>query len=199
MQRSSAIFAVCGKQLAEPGAALAVLGELEDRRGDRQALLARGHRRDSLAHPDRVGQLDPAPVPDRRLVVEQVDLRRGARLEQVDHPLRPGREVRQTRQAAGPCPTASGRRRSAPDRVSPQQRAERDRSQAHPERARKCRRFSCWAILSSSMVVPSAHVASLRRSVQVDCHTSPICHAAMPTHSWVMVSSRFRITLAVAV
>ncbi len=60
-QMSSAIVAVCGKQLAQPRAALAVLGELEDRRGDREALLARGHRRDPLAHPHRVGQLD-APL-----------------------------------------------------------------------------------------------------------------------------------------
>ena len=58
MQRSSAIAGRVRQELAEPRPALAVLGELEDRRGDREALLARGHRRDPLAHPDRVGQLD---------------------------------------------------------------------------------------------------------------------------------------------
>ena len=62
MQRSSAIAGRVRQQLAEPRAALAVPGELEDRRRDREALLARGHRREPLAHADRVGQLAAAPL-----------------------------------------------------------------------------------------------------------------------------------------
>ena len=58
MQMSSTMPAVCGKQLADRRAALAVPGEPEDRRRDREVLLPRSHRRDSLTHPHRIRQLD---------------------------------------------------------------------------------------------------------------------------------------------
>ena len=147
-----------GQELAEPCAALAVLRELEDRRGDGEALLPRGHRRDPLAHPHRVGQLDPAPLADRRLVVEQVHLRRCAGLEQVDDPLGLGGEMRQTRQAAGlPVrvrPVRRWRGTSVPART-PSPSSSEPRATAprpSPDRARKSRRLSCWAIFSSSTI-----------------------------------------------
>ena len=45
------------QQFADPGAALAVLVELEHRRDAGERLLARGHAGDPLAHADRRGQL----------------------------------------------------------------------------------------------------------------------------------------------
>ena len=48
---------VMRQQLAEPGAGLAVLREVEERLGDRQRRLARGHAGDALALPDRIRKL----------------------------------------------------------------------------------------------------------------------------------------------
>ncbi len=47
------------------------------------------------------GQFHAPSLADRRLVVEQIELRRRTGLEQIDDPLGPGSEVRQARQAAG--------------------------------------------------------------------------------------------------
>ena len=84
---SSTIVADVRQQLADPGAALAVLGELEHRRDARERLLPRRHAGDPLAHADRGGQLLAVVLRELRLVVEQVDVRRPARHEQVDHAL----------------------------------------------------------------------------------------------------------------
>ena len=75
------------QQLADPGAGLAVLGELEQRRGDGQRLLPGGHPGDPLAHADGAGRSWPKCSCELRLVVEQVDVRRPAGHEQVDDPL----------------------------------------------------------------------------------------------------------------
>src|SRR5262249_11164783 len=83
-----------------PCSALPVLLETEHRRRDGEALLRRGHGGEPLPLADRLGQLGAAQPVELRLVVEQVHLRRRARLEEVDDPLRLGREVRQPRQAA---------------------------------------------------------------------------------------------------
>ena len=45
------------EEFAEPGSALAVLGELENRGGNRKRFLAGGHSGDPLAHADRVGKV----------------------------------------------------------------------------------------------------------------------------------------------
>ena len=111
-----------------------------------------------------VGQLDPALVANRRLVIEQVELRRRARLEEVDHPLGPGCEMRQARQtfrAATAWP-----RRVGGWRFPTEQRPQRDRSQAEAgatkkvpavqllgdlkvvhEKAPRCERLACGTSL----------------------------------------------------
>ena len=94
------------QQLADGGPALAVPGEPESAGRDREALLPRGHAGQPLAHADRVGQLGPLEAGQQGLVVEQVHLRRRARLEQVDHPLRPGSEIGEALDAG------AGRRRA---------------------------------------------------------------------------------------
>ena len=63
------------------------------RRDHGEALLAARHPREPLAIADRIGQLAAVPRDEPRLRIEQLDLRRAARLEEVDHPLGPRREV----------------------------------------------------------------------------------------------------------
>jgi len=88
------------QELAHPGSTRAVAGE-GIRRGDERdrALVAR-HAREPLAAADAVGKLLPVLLLEQRLVVEEVELRRAARLEEVDHPLRPGRQVEAVEHAA---------------------------------------------------------------------------------------------------
>ena len=92
-------------QFADPGAGLAVLRELEERRRHREAGLRRGHAGEPLAHADRIGQLVAARGLRARLVVEQIHLRGRAGLEQIDDAFGLWRKVRQTRQsrAAAAC------------------------------------------------------------------------------------------------
>ena len=71
-----------------------VLDERELGRGDGEAGLRGGHARESLAAADRIGQLRSLAFEQVRLGIEQVHLRRAARLEQVNHALRAGREMR---------------------------------------------------------------------------------------------------------
>ena len=78
-QRSSTTCGGVRQQLAEPGARLAVPGELEDRAGQREvAWLA--DMPVSRWPPDRVGQVLAVHLVEERLVVEQVELRRAAAL-----------------------------------------------------------------------------------------------------------------------
>ena len=87
-QMSSTILALLRQQFGNPHAALAMLGELVLRRRDGKARLTRGHRRQTLAHADRFGQVLVVPLVHHRLVVEQVHLRRPADHVQVDDVLR---------------------------------------------------------------------------------------------------------------
>jgi hypothetical protein len=86
-----------GEQLGDRHPALAMLGELVHRRGDREPLLPRGHRRQPLAVADRLGQVLVVPLLHLRLVVVEVELRRPADHVQVDDVLGLGREVGQDR------------------------------------------------------------------------------------------------------
>ncbi len=88
------------QQFADPGTAVAVLGELENRRRDRQRLLSRGHAGDPLPHADRGGQLLAVKLFQLRLVIEQVDVRRPAGHEEVDDSFHLRRQMRH-RQHAG--------------------------------------------------------------------------------------------------
>ena len=95
------------QQLADPHAALAVLGELVLRRRDGKPRLAAGHGRQPLALADRVGQVLVVPCVHLRLVVVEVDLRRAADHVQIDDVLGLAGEVGAGRPAAA---TALGRR-----------------------------------------------------------------------------------------
>ena len=92
-QTSSTIAAVMRQQLAEPGAGLAVLGELEVRAGERDRRLLGRHAGEALAAADVVGQLLAVLLVEQRLVVEEVLLGGAAGLEEVDDALDARREV----------------------------------------------------------------------------------------------------------
>ena len=62
------------EQLADQRAALAVRGELVNGGRDGKALLPAGHRRQPLAHADRVGQVGVEEAAELGLVVPQVEL-----------------------------------------------------------------------------------------------------------------------------
>jgi hypothetical protein len=79
------------EQVAHPRPGLAAALELVLGRGDRERLLGGSHARQPLPAADRFRQFLGEQVLQFRLVVEQVELRRGAGLEQVDDPL--GRRV----------------------------------------------------------------------------------------------------------
>ena len=85
------------QQFTDPRAGLAVLRELEHRLHDRERALPRGHARDALAVSHGCGQLRLVQLLQRRLVVEQVHLRRSARHEEVDDALGFWREMRITK------------------------------------------------------------------------------------------------------
>jgi len=68
--------------------------------GDREAILCRRHAGQPLTHADRRRQLLAAAIAQAGLVVEQVELRRRAGLEEIDDAPRRRREVRQAGKAA---------------------------------------------------------------------------------------------------
>ena len=106
-----------GQEFAQFRSGLSVLLELEHRRGYRQPILAGGHAGDPLALADRIREILAVKLAQQRLVIEQVDLRRRAGLEHVDHALRLGGEVREARETAG----ALGRLRAGPVALASQQ------------------------------------------------------------------------------
>ena len=77
-----------------------MLRELEDGwRGGKLRLVSR-HAGEALAHADGFRQLRAVQLCEVRLVVEQIELRRRAVLEEVDDALGLGRKVRETGEAA---------------------------------------------------------------------------------------------------
>src|SRR4029453_5799670 len=84
---------------AEPGLRLPVLRKLENRLRDGKARLPRGHRRQPLAVADRIGQVAALHFCELRFVVEQIELRGSAALEQINDAFRFRSEVRQALQA----------------------------------------------------------------------------------------------------
>ena len=65
-----------GHQFAHPCAAFPMLLELEDGRGDREALLSRSHAGEALTFTNRIGQIRVELLVHCRLVVEEIHLRR---------------------------------------------------------------------------------------------------------------------------
>jgi cytochrome b561 len=98
------VFLMLGRMLGMGPAFLiaagTVLRKLRDLGQARPHRLAAGHRAEPRALHDRVGNLLPATFREFRLVVEEIDVRRRAVLEQVDDALGLRREVRQPREAA---------------------------------------------------------------------------------------------------
>ena len=142
---------------------------LEPVRGaDHQQLrLPAGHPGDPLAVPDRGGQLLAGPLREDRLGVEQVDVRRAARHEQVDDPLRLGGEVEARAGRPGSSRAGAGRRTGRG-------------SGARPGPSRRSR----WS--TGRGTGGGSSPGRSRRS-------------RARAHPLVMVSSRFRSTLPIAV
>ena len=88
-----------GQELADPGARIAVPGELEERAGQGQGRLVGRHAGQPLALADGFRQVLAVHLVQDRLVIEQVKLRRPAAHEQVDDPLGPGRKMRRRQHA----------------------------------------------------------------------------------------------------
>ena len=82
------------EQFADPGAVLAVLGELEERGCDGEFGLAARHRGDALALADRFRQVLLKTRLEGGLVVERVELRRPAVHVQINDTLRGRRKMR---------------------------------------------------------------------------------------------------------
>ena len=113
------------EETAHPRPAPPVLLEINERAHERERRLVRDHAGVALRAPHRVGDLLSVPPRQRRLVVEELELRRPAALEQVDHPLRSRRVVRRREHAL----LVIGEARSRPQqpgqghRPQPQRRA----------------------------------------------------------------------------
>ena len=84
-----------GQQFAQPHAGLAVLREFEDGGRGGELRLESGHAGQALPLADRIRQVGAARSFQVGLVVEQVQLRGRAVLEEIDDALGLGREVRQ--------------------------------------------------------------------------------------------------------
>src|SRR5262245_15343465 len=102
LDKTQIVHNLCGvrQQFTEPRAGLSMLRELEDRLRDRKACLPRGHRRQPLAVPDRVGQVGAMSFYEVWFVIEQIELRRSAALEHINDALGFRGKMRQ------PCKTA---------------------------------------------------------------------------------------------
>ena len=99
------------QQLRELGARLAVL--LERERRAEQARRALDEREPLSLRNELRGNLLAVVLLQRRLVVEQIELRRRARHEQIDDVLRLRREVRRARAPSGLRPPAAANSRSS--------------------------------------------------------------------------------------
>ena len=71
-----------------------MLCEFEERTGQRQRGLIRGHAGETLPHAYAGGQVLAVHLIEQRLVIEEIVLRRAAAHEQINNPLGLGREVR---------------------------------------------------------------------------------------------------------
>ena len=118
------------QQLAHPSAGFPVLPEVVPGLVNRERLLGGRHAGQTLASANGIGQFRTVELLEPWLVVEEVELRRPAALEQVDDVLGLGRKVREPRQAAHRgsvsseqmCqPSNAQAGRTAPEEVAPGQ------------------------------------------------------------------------------
>ena len=101
--------------------------------------LAGGHRRQPLAHADRVGQVLVVPLLHHRLVVVQIHLRRPADHVQIDDVLGLGRKL-----FGGGCERPVMPRCWPHGRACPQQRRQRRPADCVRALGKKCRRVMLW-------------------------------------------------------
>ena len=120
------------QQVADPLAALAALFERGEAFADGEIFLAGGHAGDALALADGVGQILAVDFVEPGLVVEEIDVRGTAGLEQIDDALRLGREVRTVLPPPNARASAASRERAA---IAPMPR---------PVMPRKLRRVAAW-------------------------------------------------------
>ena len=121
-----------GEQFADPSPVAASLDKAELWGDDRKTRLPARHASETLPLPDRVGELLTVKLPQPGLVVEELEMRRPARLEQINDPFRPRRGMRRD----GPDGTPRRRRRQTiPGEQPGQRRAADDRGAAVEEGA----------------------------------------------------------------
>ena len=150
-------------QFADPRAAVAVLRKLEDGGRDRETVLTRRHRGQSLSHPHAVGQFLLVHRLELGFVVEQLKLRREHRTGTGKSPALPWpddgasradrlRTATQSRHCRWRRPTPIGRpdaaATSVPNAALPR---------LSPAACRNMRRFHCWTCLQNShrMLAPA--------------------------------------------
>ena len=85
------------QKIAHPRAALAVLLERFDRREHQLPLRVARHRAEAFPRQIFIGNRRPMQLLQFRLVIEQIDMRRRAIHEQINHPLRLRRKMRRDR------------------------------------------------------------------------------------------------------
>ncbi len=133
------------QQVAHPrsGLSIALKGPMRGRDGEMR--LSRGHAGQLLVAAHGVRHVLVVRASEIRLVVEQIDLRRAARHEQIDRPFRLRSKVRQLQLLAASkagtacCPLRLGRHADA---LSPKRLASAAHPSTFPERPRKRRRVS---------------------------------------------------------
>ena len=136
--RPSAILAVYGSSSLTHAPDFAVLRELEFRRHDRKARLRRRHAGEPLALAHRFGQVLALKFDEAGLVVEQLHLRRSARLERDRSRAWPWERNAADREAA--VDLRAGRSASSGGRANRPARPCRCRLAFRPK---KCRRVIC--------------------------------------------------------
>ena len=114
-----------GQQIADPGAMFAAALAGHQWRHDRERALVARHAGDALRAFDRGGQVKPGVPVQHGFIVEEIDVREAAALEQAEHALRLGREMRQTRQPLSHRAGRTGRTQREGE-VGRKQGAERD-------------------------------------------------------------------------
>ena len=82
---------------------MAVLFERFQRRQNGEFFLRGGHRRETIAAADRLGEFLEAQFFEARFVVEEVDLGRAAALPEENHAFGLGREMREAVAGGGEC------------------------------------------------------------------------------------------------